>query len=1079
MWIVALALRRPVTIIAMAALMMLFGLFSFFSMSKDIFPAVNIPEVNLVWYYPGMSAPEIEKRIVNITERAITETINGVDHVESNSFTGIGLIKIYFQENASTSLAIAQLAAVTNAIRNFLPQGIAPPTMLSFNATNVPIIDIVSTSETLTDYQLYDYMFNFVGLFLFTLPGVQNPAPFGGATRQVMLNLDPERLYAKGLSPQDVLNTLQTSNVILPGGTAKFGNYEFLVTINGSPIHVDEFNHIPIKYQNNATVFVGDVAPASDSYAVQTDIARVNGVRGSFRLVLKQSSASTLNVVNEVKSVIPRVRALAPKGTQLYLAFDQSEFVKESLIDVFQELFIASVLVGIMTIVFLGSWRSTLIVITSIPLAIMTSIAALHLSGQTINIMTLGGLALAVGMLVDDATVEVENIHRNHAMGKPLAVAILDGAHQIAMPALVGTLCICIVFAPVLMLKGVSKFLFTPLAMAVVFAMLTSYLLSRTLVATMAINLLPEDPSQHGMGGPIGKYLERFDQAFERFKERYKRGLTTALNHRGLVLGCVAAVILSSLVLLLGVGEDFFPYVDAGQIKLHVRVPAGTRLEESERLMARVENIARSVIPPSELRVMTDHIGLPVYWALLFYQTDTIGPQDADLQIELSEKHHPSLGYIQKIRAAVNEQLPGVQIYSQAADITSQVLNFGLSAPIDVQFQGRDAYSSYKLGLELLPKIKTIPGVVDVRIPETFDYPTLRVNIDRSKALQLGISEQQAADNLLNSLASSVVVSPNNWVNWDNGVNYSVAVQTPQHVENSIDEVLKTPIDFSFASSNASSSAGNDGSSSPQMQFVSNIASVEHTVTPLGVAHMNVLPVVDLNCGVEGRDLGGVAADVQKAIRQLKDIPPGTTVQIRGQSQAMHQAFGGMGQGLILALVLVYLLMAVNYQSWLDPVLIMIALPGAFAGVLWILVIWHTTLNVQSLMGAIMAVGVATTNGNLLITFANEYMEKEGVDAMTAAIEAGTTRLRPVLMTALAMILGMLPMSLALGAGGGENAPLGRAVIGGLIAATFMTLLVIPIVYTFVGGTRVSKLQRDAQMRRIMVQTEAAKEAQM
>ena len=1077
MWIVALALRRPVTIIAMAALMMLFGLYSFFSMSKDIFPAVNLPEVNLVWYYPGMSAPEIEKRIVNITERATSQTVTGVDHIESNSFNGIGLVKIYFKENASTALAIAQLSSVSSAIRNILPQGIAPPTILDFNATNVPIIDVVSTSETLTEMQLYDYMFNFVGLFLFTLPGVQSPAPFGGATRQVMLNLDPGRLYAKGISPQDVLNTLETSNVILPGGTAKFGNYEYVVTLNGSPIKVDEFNHIPVKYQNNATVFVGDVAPVSDSYAVQTDIARVNGVRASFRYVLKLASASTLDVVNDVKGVVPRIMALAPKGTKIYLAFDQSTFVKESLIDVFQEIFIASVLVGIMTIIFLGSWRSTLIVITSIPLAIMTSIAALHVTGQTINIMTLGGLALSVGMLVDDATVEIENIHRNHAMGKPLAVSILDGAHQIAMPALVGTLCICIVFAPVAMLKGVSKFLFTPLAMAVIFAMLTSYLLSRTLVATMAINLLPEDPNEHGIGGRVGEYLERFDQGFERFKERYKRGLTTALNHRGLVLGCVAVVILSSLLLFMAVGQDFFPYVDAGQIKLHVRVPAGTRLEETERIMAKVENIVRASVPADELQLMTDHIGLPVYWALLFYQTDTIGPQDADLQIELSEKHHPSLGYIRKIREAVNEQLPGVQIYSQAADITSQVLNFGLSAPIDVQFQGRDAYSSYKLAVELLPKVKAIPGAVDVRIPETFDYPTLKVNIDRAKALQLGISENLAAQNLLNSLASSVVVAPNNWLDWDTGVNYSVAVQTPQHVVNSFDEVLKTPINPGLVSSNSYSTSTN--TTSTQTQFVSNIASIKHTVTPLGIAHMNVLPVIDLNCGVEGRDLGGVAADVQKAIATLKDIPPGTTVQIRGQSAAMHEAFGGMGSGLVLAMVLVYLLMAINFQSWLDPLLIMMALPGALAGVLWMLVIWHTTLNVQSLMGAIMSVGVATTNGNLLITFANEYMEKENVDPMTAAIEAGTTRLRPVLMTALAMILGMLPMSLALGAGGGENAPLGRAVIGGLIAATFMTLLVIPIVYSFVGGTRISKLQRDAQMRRIWAQTEAAKEAQM
>jgi multidrug efflux pump subunit AcrB len=614
----------------------------------------------------------------------------------------------------------------------------------------------------------------------------------------------------------------------------------------------------------------------------------------------------------------------------------------------------------------------------------------------------------------------------------------------------------------------------------VIFAMLTSYLLSRTLVATMAINLLPEDPNEHGIGGRVGEYLERFDQAFERFKGRYKSGLTTALEHRGLVLGCVAVVILSSMLLLFAVGQDFFPYVDAGQIKLHVRVPAGTRLEETERIMAKVENIVRSTIPSDELKLMTDHIGLPVYWALLFYQTDTIGPQDADLQIELSEKHRPSLGYIEKIRKTVNEQMPGVEIYSQAADITSQVLNFGLSAPIDVQFQGRDAYSSYKLAVELLPKVKKIPGAVDVRIPETFDYPTLNVNIDRAKALQLGISENLAAQNLLNSLASSVVVAPNNWLDWDTGVNYSVAVQTPQHVVNSFDEVLKTPVNPVLTSSNISSNSNSNSiSSTSQTQFVSNIASIKHTVTPLGIAHMNVLPVIDLNCGVEGRDLGGVAADVQKAINTLKDIPPGTTVQIRGQSASMHEAFGGMGQGLILAMVLVYLLMAINFQSWLDPLLIMAALPGALAGVLWMLVIWHTTLNVQSLMGAIMSIGVATTNGNLLITFANEYMEKENVDPMTAAIEAGTTRLRPVLMTALAMILGMLPMSLALGAGGGENAPLGRAVIGGLIAATFMTLLVIPIIYSFVGGSRVSKLQRDAQMRRIWEQTEAAKEAQM
>ena len=1065
MWIVALALRRPITIVVIAALMMLFGLIVFFAMPKDIFPAVNIPEINLVWYYPGMSAPEVEKRIVNITERAASETVNGIDHIESTSFNGIGVLKIYMQEGSSTALGISQLSAITNAIHNSLPPGIANPTVLDFDATNVPIADVVATSESLSDAQLYDYMYNFVGLFLFTLPGLQTPAPFGGAIRQVMLNLDPDRLYARGLSPQDVLNTLQSSNVIYPGGTVKLGNYEYAVLVNGSPRKADEFNQFPIKYQNNATVFVSDVARASDSHNVQTDIARVNGRRATFRYILKHSSTSTLTAVNEVKGAIPRIQALAPKGTRLFLAFDQSEFVKESLIDVFQEIFIAATLVGLMTMIFLGSWRSTLIVITSIPLAIMTSLAGLFLTHNTINIMTLGGLALSVGMLVDDATVEVENIHRNHAMGKPLAVAILDGAHQIAMPALVGTLCICIVFSPVLMLAGVSKYLFKPLALAVVFAMLTSYLLSRTLVATMAINLLPEDPGEKGFGGALGRCLTKFESGFARFKESYRRGLTSALGHRGLVLGCIAFIIGSSMLLMSSVGEDFFPYVDAGQIRLHVRVPSGIRLEQSERLLDRTERIIRQVIPANELDLMTDHIGLPIYWALLFYQTDTIGTQDADIQIQLKPRHHPSLQYVDQIRKVVAQQLPGVTIYSQAADITSQVLNFGLAAPIDLQIQGRDAAASYAIAQQHAAGLRTIPGAVDIRIPQEFNYPTLIVNVDRSKAMQLGLSETSAAQSLLDSLASSVAVAPNNWLDWSNGVNYSVAVQTPQHVVSSIADVLETPI--------------TSGVSGSDVQFLGNLAEVKHTVTPLGITHSNVLPTVDVDCGVEGRDLGGVTADVDKVVSGIKNIPPGTVIKIKGQSQAMRQAFGNMAEGLILAIVLVYLLMAINYQSWLDPLLIIMALPGALVGVLWMLVITHTTLNVESLMGAIMAVGVATTNGNLLITFANEHMEKEGSTALQAAIEAGVTRLRPVLMTALAMILGMFPMSLALGAGGEQNAPLGRAVIGGLIAATFMTLLVIPAVYSLFGAARVSTLQRDAGMRQVLEQTEAAKEARL
>jgi multidrug efflux pump subunit AcrB len=616
------------------------------------------------------------------------------------------------------------------------------------------------------------------------------------------------------------------------------------------------------------------------------------------------------------------------------------------------------------------------------------------------------------------------------------------------------------------MLKGVSKYLFTPLALAVVFAMLTSYLLSRTLVATMAINLLPEDPAEQGMSGAVGGWLTKFEHSFDRLKEAYRRGLTTALHHRAIVLGCIAVMIGSSLLLMRGVGEDFFPYVDAGQIRLHVRVPSGIRLEESERLLDQVEGIIRQVIPANELELMTDHIGLPIYWALLFYQTDTIGPQDADLQIQLKPRHHPSLKYVDQIREAVAEQMPGVAIYSQAADITSQVLNFGLSAPIDVQIQGRDAAASYRIAQSIASEMRTIPGAVDVRIPQQFDYPTLMVEVDRSKAMQLGLNETGAAQSLLDSLASSVEVAPNNWLDWDNGVNYSVAVQTPQHVVSSISEVLKTPVTSGL-------------NTNSDVQFIGNLASIKHVVTPFGVTHYNVLPVVDVDCGVEGRDLGGVTADVQDKLSHVKNVPPGTVINIRGQSQAMREAFADMAQGLILAIVLVYLLMAVNYQSWLDPLLIMMALPGAFAGVLWMLVITHTTLNVESLMGAIMAVGVATTNGNLLITFANEHMEKEGSTPLQAAIEAGAARLRPVLMTALAMILGMLPMSLALGAGGSQNAPLGRAVIGGLLAATFMTLLVVPTVYTLFSGARVSKLQRDAGIRRVMQQTEAAKEAEL
>jgi multidrug efflux pump subunit AcrB len=766
--------------------------------------------------------------------------------------------------------------------------------------------------------------------------------------------------------------------------------------------------------------------------------------------------------------VMPLIAATAPKGTKFWLAFDQSRFVTESLLDVLQEMAIAAGLVGLMTIIFLGSWRSTLIVVTSIPLAIMTSIIGLRLSNQTINVMTLGGLALAVGMLVDDATVEVENIHRNHAMGKLLGVAILDGAHQIAMPALVGTLSICIVFTPVLLLTGVSKYLFTPLALAVVYAMLTSYLLSRTLVATMARYLLKEEAEGHKIGGWFGRLTDGFERSFDRMKERYRRGLTAALARRGIVLGCIALVVLASMLLVRIVGTDFFPYVDAGMIRLHARVPVGTRLEESERILSRVEEIIHKQIPNDELDLITDHIGLPIYWSLLFYQTDSLGPQDADIQIQLKARHHPSPIYIKRIREEMARAMPQVRIYSQAADIISQVLSFGLSAPIDVQIAGPDITQSLAIAQKLKSKMATIPGAVEIRIPQVLTYPTVKLTVDRAKALELGITEANVANSMLTSLSSSTVVSPNNWLDPHNGVNYSVAAQTPQHLIDSIPSITKTPI----------TGTAIDGAGA-QPQFLSNLVSVQHLVQPQGINHLNVQRVVDVNCGVEGRDLGGVSTDVQNAIDTLGTLPPGTQITILGESQAMAESFRGMGQGLLLAIVLVYLLMATNFQSWLDPLIIMMAVPGALAGVLWMLIATGTTLNVESMMGAIMAVGVGVANGNLLITFANDLMEKEGADPLTAAIEAGVTRLRPVLMTALAMILGMLPMASAMGAGGEQNAPLGRAVIGGLIAATGMTLIVVPAVYSFFGAARVSKLRRDAEVRGWWAQTEAAKEQQL
>jgi len=1056
MWIVRLALRRPLSVAVMSLLMLVLGVLSFGLMNVDIFPSIDLPVVMVVWNYPGLSAFDVERRMVFISERAYSTTVNGIEHIESESINGIGLLKVYFQPGSDIGGAIAQINAVSETILSNLPRGIQPPQIISYNASNVPVAQLNVYSDVLSTNKLFDYGLNFIRIQLFTIPGFSSPAPLGGVSRSVMVNLDPSALYANGLSAFDVGNALASTNVVIPSGTAKMGNYEYNIDLNMSVPKVADFNKLPIKYLNGAPVFLGDVAPVTDSHPPETNVVRFNGQQATYLLVVKHADASTLTVVDAVKAKLPDIRATAPKGLNVMLTFDQSQFVRAALRDVVQEALIAAGLVAIMVLFFLGSPRSMIIVITSIPLSILTAIIGLKLTGQTINTMTLGGIALAVGMLVDDATVEVENIHRNQALHKPLLVAILDGASQIAGPTFVGTLAICIVFFPVVLLTGVAKFLFTPLALAVVFAMLTSYLLSRTLVPTMARLLLPEDHEENLGSGRWGRVVRAFDALFERVKESYRFALAKFIARRNFSLACVAILILSSSAMLLVVGEDFFPRIDAGMMSLHVRMPTGTRVEHTELMVDNIERTIRTVVPADELQGISDNIGLPISYDLAFYQTDSIGPQDADLLIQLKPDHRPTALYQQKIRKLLARQYPNVTAYFQAADIVSQVLNFGLPAAIDAQINGNNLQSDYDIALRLKDKMSLIPGISDLRIAEPQDYPTFGVNVDRDKALQLGITQQQVASSMLSTLSGATLLQPNFWLDPKSGVNYSVVSQAPQHLFDSVATLSNIPL------STPPSATGAQG----QPQLLGNLATITHGWDPAVVAHYTVQRVIDVDAAVQGRDLGSVASAVQREIGNLGKLPAGTHVVIRGQSQAMRDSFRTLGEGLVLAIVLVYLLMVANFQSWLEPFVIMMAVPGALAGVLWMLAITGTTINVESLMGAIMAVGVGVANGNLLITFANELRE-EGYSPLAAAIEAGRIRFRPIIMTALAMILGMLPMALSLGSGSEQNAPLGRAVIGGLFAATMMTLFVVPAVYSIFSRNLVGKHQRDAEIEAI------------
>jgi multidrug efflux pump subunit AcrB len=1058
MWLVLVALRRPLSVAVMALLMLVLGVLSFANMNTDIFPAINLPVVMMVWNYPGLSPYDMEQRMVTISERALSTTVNAIEHMESESLLGIGIVKIYFQPNADLGSSMAQVSAVANQILHQLPRGTEPPQIIYYNASNVPVAQLNLYSDVLSGQQLYDYGFNFVRLALFTIPGFSSPQPLGGVPRNVMVNLDQEALYGNRLSPQDIGSALSLTNPVIPSGTVRVGGHTYDVDINMSPQTVAEFNQLPVKVANGAPVLLGQVAPVSDTHQPQTDIVQVNGRPATYLLVIKQAAASTITVVDQVKARLPGIMAVAPKGLKIALTFDQSVFVKAALWDVLEEALTAAALVAIMVLIFVGSARSMLIVITSIPLAILTSIIALNLFGQTINTMTLGGLALAVGMLVDDATVEVENIHRNHTPGKPLVTAILEGAHQIATPTLVGTLSICVVFFPVVLLSGVARYLFPPLALTVVAAMLTSYLLSRTLVPAMANHLLPNFAETAPPSGLFGRFLAEFEHGFDRVRNAYSRALAAFIARRQLALTSVAVMIVGSVPLFWVVGQDFFPSVDTGLMRLHIRAPTGTRIESTSYLVAEIDRDIRDVIPADQLESISDNVGAPQSFVLAYYPTDSVGDQDADIMIELQPKHRPTAFYEKAIRARLANDFPSVEAYFQAADIVSQVLTFGLSAPIDAQVSGPNLGADYMLASRLQSAMQRIPGIADLRIAEPLNYPSFKVDVDRAKALELGLTESDVASSLLTSTSGNSLLAPSFWVDPKTGVNYSVIAQTPQHSLNSTDAISNIPIRSLSAAPSAESP-----------QLLGNLARISRSADPAVIDHYTVQRVIDVNAGVSGRDLGSVTSDVEKAIASLGKLPPEQRIVIRGESKAMRNSFIALGAGLVLAVVLVYLLMVANFQSWLEPFIITMAIPGALAGVLWTLIATGTTINVESLMGTIMAVGVGVSNGNLLITFANELREegKEFSDAVSAAIEAGHIRFRPIIMTALAMILGMLPMALGLGAGGEQNAPLGRAVIGGLLFATVMTLFVVPAVYSIFSREFVGKNERDERIMKL------------
>lgn len=1078
MWIVRLALKRPYTFVVLSILLLILGPLAILNTPVDIFPNINIPVVSVIWNYSGLSPQEMANRIVTPTERAMTTTVNGIDHIESTSLNGVAVVKVFFQPRVQIAAAVAQVTAISQTELRLLPPGTTPPLIIQYSASSVPILELGLSGQGLSEQQLYDFGVNFIRTRLASIEGASIPFPYGGKQRQVQVDISLQALQSKGLSPADVVNAISAQNLILPSGTAKIGAYEYEIDTNSAPTTIRALNDLPIRQINGAMVYIHDVAHVRDGYPPQTNIVHVNGQRASLLTVQKTGSSSTLDIIRSIRDRLPSISSSLPPQLRITPLSDQSVFVRGAIDGVVREAIVAACLTGIMILLFLGSWRSTLIIAVSIPLSILTSIIVFSALGETINIMTLGGLALAVGILVDDATVEIENVNRNLESGMETEQAILEGAAQIAVPAFVSTIAICIVFVPMFFLSGVAKYLFVPLAEAVVFAMLASYFLSRTIVPTMAKYLLKphsDEAVQQKLQSrnPLVRTQLAFERQFERLRSGYGRVLELCLTYSTAFIVLFFVLTLGSAALLFPwLGQDFFPTVDSGQFLLHVRAPTGTRIEDTAALCDRVEQEIRREIPRKELVTIIDNIGLPYSGLNLSYSTSApVGPADADITVSLTKDHHPTEAYVEKLKANLSQQFPGTSFYTLPVDMVTQILNFGLPAPLDIQVIGQNMTMNHKFAENLLQDLKHVPGATDLRIQQPFNYPRFFVDVDRSKAQDIGLVQKDVAGSLLVALSGSFQTAPTFWLDPKSGVSYAIAVQSPQYNMDTLQDIKNIPLTPGGSSSgNSSAPAVQDyrvNGSTPgasfqtiakPVQVLGGVASFTRGQELATVSHYDIQPVIDIFGNFAHTDLHSVDLGMEKIIeRHRRDLPRGSEIVVKGQVQTMATSYRGLLFGLIFSILLVYLLIVVNFQSWLDPFIIIAALPAAISGIVWFLFVTKTPLSVPALTGAIMCMGVATANSILVVSFAKEQLDVVANDAREAALVAGFTRFRPVVMTALAMMIGMVPMALGLGDGGEQNAPLGRAVIGGLLFATAATLLFVPTFFSVMHGRRGSK----------------------